>query len=158
LAAQPVGRFTFTFTPKHGSWLNLIEGFFSKLARSVLRHIRVSSKHELKERLLAFISDLNREPVVQPGTTKSTTQRDPIRTLSWKHRTRLVPSQWERLDGIERLGAAAPERAGREVDRLKALVAAVKPKEASCSRQYSPARAAPSAARSPGAGVTWVDG
>jgi transposase len=46
LTAQPVGRFTFTFTPKHGSWLNIIEGFFSKLARSVLRHIRVSSKHE----------------------------------------------------------------------------------------------------------------
>jgi transposase len=48
LAAQTIGRFTFTFTPTHGSWLNLIEGFFSKLARSVLRHIRVSSKHELK--------------------------------------------------------------------------------------------------------------
>ena len=64
LAAQPIGRFTFTFTPKHGSWLNLIEGFFSKLARSVLRHIRVSSKHELKERLMAFIADINREPVV----------------------------------------------------------------------------------------------
>jgi hypothetical protein len=31
------GRFEFTFTPKHGSWLNLIEGFFSKFARSVLR-------------------------------------------------------------------------------------------------------------------------
>ena len=31
------GRFDFTFTPKHGSWLNLIEGFFSKFARSVLR-------------------------------------------------------------------------------------------------------------------------
>jgi hypothetical protein len=28
------GRFEFTFTPKHGSWLNLIEGFFSKLARA----------------------------------------------------------------------------------------------------------------------------
>src|SRR5215467_13827360 len=40
LAAQPIGRFTFTFTPTHGSWLNLIEGFFSKLARSVLRHMR----------------------------------------------------------------------------------------------------------------------
>jgi transposase len=26
LAAQPIGRFTFTFTPTHGSWLNLIEG------------------------------------------------------------------------------------------------------------------------------------
>jgi transposase len=38
LAKQPVGRFEFTFTPKHGSWLNLVEGFFSKLARSVLRH------------------------------------------------------------------------------------------------------------------------
>ena len=37
------------FTPKHGSWLNLVEGFFSKFARSVLRHIRVTSKQELKE-------------------------------------------------------------------------------------------------------------
>ena len=46
LAAQPIGRFTFTFTPTHGSWLNLIEGFFSKLARSALRHIRVSYKHD----------------------------------------------------------------------------------------------------------------
>src|SRR5271165_1593866 len=64
LAAQPIGRFTFTFTPTHGSWLNLIEGFFSKLARSVLRHVRVTSKHELRERLMAFISDINREPVV----------------------------------------------------------------------------------------------
>ena len=64
LAAQPIGRFTFTFKPTHGSWLNLIEGFFSKLARSVLRHIRVRSKHELGERLMAFIADVNREPVV----------------------------------------------------------------------------------------------
>jgi transposase len=64
LAAQPVGRFTFTFTPKHGSWLNIIEGFFSKLARSVLRHIRVSSKHELKERLMAFIDDINHQPIL----------------------------------------------------------------------------------------------
>ena len=47
LASQPTGRFEFTFTPKHGSWLNLVEGFFSKLARSVLRHIRVASKQEL---------------------------------------------------------------------------------------------------------------
>ena len=62
LAAQPIGRFT--FTPTHGSWLNLIEGFFSKLARSALRHIRVSSKHELAQRLMAFIDDVNREPVV----------------------------------------------------------------------------------------------
>ena len=64
LAAQPIGRFTFTFTPTHGSWLNLIEGLFSKLARSLLRHIRVSSKHELEDRLMAFINDINRQPVV----------------------------------------------------------------------------------------------
>jgi transposase len=50
LAAQPIARFTFTFTPTHGSWLNIIEGFFFKLARSVLRHIRVNSKDELKQR------------------------------------------------------------------------------------------------------------
>jgi len=31
LADQPAGRFEFTYTPTHGSWLNLIEGFFSKL-------------------------------------------------------------------------------------------------------------------------------
>jgi DDE superfamily endonuclease len=39
LSDQPAGKFKFTFTPKHGSWLNLVEGFFSKLARSVLGHI-----------------------------------------------------------------------------------------------------------------------
>ena len=39
LADQPAHRFEFVFTPKHGSWLNLIEVFFSKLAHSVLRHI-----------------------------------------------------------------------------------------------------------------------
>ncbi len=64
LAEQPAGRFTFVFTPKHGSWLNLVEGFFSKMARSVLRRIRVASKAELKQRILAYLDDLNREPVV----------------------------------------------------------------------------------------------
>ncbi|MGA9847470.1 MAG: transposase [Roseiarcus sp.] len=53
LAEQPAGRFEFTFTPKHGSWLNLVEGFFSKLARSVLRHVRIASKQELKQRIIA---------------------------------------------------------------------------------------------------------
>ncbi len=70
LAAQPAGRFEFTFTPTHGSWLNLIEGFFSKLARSVLRHIRVASKQELKERIMAAIDDVNRHPVVHTWSYK----------------------------------------------------------------------------------------
>ena len=68
LADQPAGRFEFTFTPKHGSWLNLVEGFFSKLARSVLRHIRVSSKQELKERLMAAVDYFNDDPVVHTWT------------------------------------------------------------------------------------------
>src|SRR5437870_12661918 len=55
LATRPVGRFEFTFTPNHGSLLNLIEGFFSKFARSVLRHIRVTSKHYLNEPRIARI-------------------------------------------------------------------------------------------------------
>jgi transposase len=70
LAACPVGRFEFTFTPKHGSWLNLIEGFFSKFARSVLRHIRVTSKHELKERIMAGIKHVNRHPVIHTWSYK----------------------------------------------------------------------------------------
>jgi transposase len=64
LATQRDGRFTFVFTPKHGSWLNLVEGFFSKMARSVLRRIRVASKAELKQRIMDYLDDLNREPVV----------------------------------------------------------------------------------------------
>jgi transposase len=68
LATQPEGRFTFVFTPKHGSWLNLVEGFFSKMARSVLRHIRVASKDELKARILAYLEDLNREPIIHTWT------------------------------------------------------------------------------------------
>jgi transposase len=64
LADQPAGRFEFTFTPKHGSWLNLVEGFFSKLTRSVLRHIRVTSKQELKDRIIAAIDEFNHHPVV----------------------------------------------------------------------------------------------
>jgi transposase len=70
LAEQPAGRFDFTFTPKHRSWLNLIEGFFSKLARSVLRHIRVVSKQELKERLMAAVDYFNDDPVVHTWTYK----------------------------------------------------------------------------------------
>ena len=70
LADQPQGRFEFTFTPKHGSWLNLVEGFFSKLARSVLRRIRVQSKQELKDRIVAALDDINRHPVVHTWSYK----------------------------------------------------------------------------------------
>lgn len=57
-------RFEFIFTPKHGSWLNLIEIFFSKMARSFLRGIRVKNKENLKERIESFIETINSAPVV----------------------------------------------------------------------------------------------
>ena len=63
LASVP-NRFEFVFTPKHASWLNLIETFFSKVARTVLRGIRVASTDELKERLERYIDGINAEPVV----------------------------------------------------------------------------------------------
>ena len=63
LASHP-GRFIYVHTPKHGSWLNLVESAFSKMARTFLRHIRVSSKNELKERILKGIAELNSSPVV----------------------------------------------------------------------------------------------
>jgi len=58
------GKFEFVFTPKHGSWLNMIEMFFSKIARGFLKHIRVESKAELKDRIYQGIEEINKEPVV----------------------------------------------------------------------------------------------
>jgi transposase len=62
LATRP-GRFEYVHTPKHGSWLNLVECAFSKMARTFLRHIRVASKEELKERILKGIAEINESPV-----------------------------------------------------------------------------------------------
>jgi transposase len=62
LASRP-GRFEYVHTPKHGSWLNLVESAFSKMARSFLRHIRVASLDELKQRILKGIDEMNAHPV-----------------------------------------------------------------------------------------------
>lgn len=57
-------RFVFIFTPKHGSWLNMIEGFFGKMTCQMLRGIRVSSKEELVERIYKYFDEVNETPVV----------------------------------------------------------------------------------------------
>ena len=57
-------RFEFIFTPTHGSWLNMIEMFFSKIARGFLRDIRVNSIEELQERIYRGLELINQEPVV----------------------------------------------------------------------------------------------
>ncbi len=63
LKSKP-GRYQFVFTPKHGSWLNLIEMFFSKVSRSFLRAIRVKTKEELVKRIYQGIEEINQDPVV----------------------------------------------------------------------------------------------
>lgn len=63
LATIP-GRFEFVFTPKHGSWLNMVEGFFSKMTRQMLRGIRVKSKEELTNRIYRYFAEINEEPIV----------------------------------------------------------------------------------------------
>ncbi len=63
LASRP-GRFLYVHTPKHGSWLNLVETLFGKMARTFLKHIRVNTKQELKERILLGVKEINDSPVV----------------------------------------------------------------------------------------------
>jgi len=63
LATVP-NRFEFIFTPTHGSWLNLIESFFGKMAKTLLRGIRVTSKAELKTRIEMYLREVNEDPVV----------------------------------------------------------------------------------------------
>ena len=63
LATRP-NRFQYVLTPKHGSWLNIVETLFGKMARTFLRHIRVQSWAELRQRILQGIAEINAAPVV----------------------------------------------------------------------------------------------
>ena len=62
------GRFEFVFTPKHASWLNLAEGFFSKMTKQMLRNIRVKTKDELVTRIYKYFDEINETPVVYHWT------------------------------------------------------------------------------------------
>jgi transposase len=57
-------RFEFIFTPKHGSWLNIVETMFGKMARSMLRGIRVTRKQELIDRIHLYFKEVNADPVI----------------------------------------------------------------------------------------------
>jgi len=63
LATRP-NRFKYVLTPTHGSWLNLAETLFGKMARTFLKHIRVKSLEELHRRILKGIDEINEMPVV----------------------------------------------------------------------------------------------
>ena len=70
LAGLPEGRFVFVFTPTHTSWLNMIESFFSKMTKQMLKGIRVNSKEELSERIYRYFDEINADPVVYHWTYK----------------------------------------------------------------------------------------
>ena len=57
-------RFEYVHTPKHGSWLNLVETLFGKMAHTFLKHIRVESKKELKDRIMKGVTEINESPVI----------------------------------------------------------------------------------------------
>ena len=76
------GRFEFVFTPKHASWLNLIESFFSKMTKQMLKGIRVKSKEELVKRIYTYFDEINSEPVVFHWTwhLKDIDPNEPVKT------------------------------------------------------------------------------
>ena len=70
LTALPEGRFEFVFTPTHASWLNMIESFFSKMTKQMLKGIRVNSKEELSQRIYQYFDEINADPIVYHWTYK----------------------------------------------------------------------------------------
>jgi putative transposase len=57
---DPTHRIRFVYTPKHSSWLNQIELWFSILMRRLLKRASFTSTEDLRERILAFIDYFNR--------------------------------------------------------------------------------------------------
>ena len=58
--SDPNHRIQFVYVPKHTSWLNQIEMWFSILVRRVIKRGNFSSVEALRERILAFIAYFNR--------------------------------------------------------------------------------------------------
>lgn len=88
--ATVLERFEFEFTPRHGPWLNIVEGFFSRLTRQSLIGIRVITIKELVERIYKYFEELNESPVVYHWKYRLV-EIDPseelqVETLSFKSR------------------------------------------------------------------------
>jgi transposase len=58
--SQPEHRIRFVYTPKHASWLNQIEIWFSILVRRLLRRASFTSVEDLRQRILAFVDYFNK--------------------------------------------------------------------------------------------------
>jgi hypothetical protein len=57
LQAHP--RWSFQYTPKHASWLNQVEIFFSILVRRLLKHGIFTSETDLAQQMLAYVETYN---------------------------------------------------------------------------------------------------
>lgn len=102
---DPTHKHVFHFTPKHGSWLNQVELWFSVLSRRFLRRGDFHGVAEFEERLQAFLAEYNRrhahayrwtytgQPLVR-GTPFAQTRRQQQRGRAW---VRSRPSCWERF-------------------------------------------------------------
>ena len=80
LADHP--RFVVHHTPKHASWLNQVELFFSILSRKLLHRGEFASRDELVERIMAFIRDHNRTARPSHGPTTAHHSRSPDMSLT----------------------------------------------------------------------------
>lgn len=101
------GRFEFVFTPTHGSWLNMVEGFFSKMTRQMLTGIRVDSKENLKERIYKYFEEVNAVPV----------------PYKWKYKMDTINPEKEDVSSIVyevvNAKAASPENHGKRAPKAK---------------------------------------
>jgi len=58
--SDPAHRIRFVYVPKHSSWLNQIECWFSILVRRLLKRGNFTSTHDLRQQILDFIAYFNR--------------------------------------------------------------------------------------------------
>jgi transposase len=121
---DPTHRIRFVYTPKHTSWLNQIELWFSILVRKVLKRSSFTSVEDLHQRILEYIEYFNRAvwPNHSNGGTRAVRCRS--KAMDYFHRDALVPSEDRgRTATVLQPGWYTPVRNGHRIvsDALKTL-------------------------------------